>query len=51
MIKNLIIWIFPLIFIMFSILSAFEIITPRTFGVVVIIFIIIGMIILWGVKK
>ena len=44
---NIIIWILPLIFIMFSILSAIEIITPRTFGMVVIIFIIIGLIILW----
>lgn len=40
------IWILPLIFIMFSILSAFDIITPRTFAMIVIIFIIIGMMIL-----
>ncbi len=47
MVKNLIIWILPLIFIMFSVLSAFDIITPRTFAIIVVIFIIIGMMILF----
>ncbi len=47
MTKNLMIWVLPLIFIMFSILSAFDIITHRTFAMIGVIFIIIGMIMLW----